>query len=284
MEWFGLIYCAKNKINGKVYVGQTTKSLAYRKGSHLRAARGSRLQCRKFHLAIKKYGPENFDWYVLTECNSQDELDLAEIKFITLLKTINIEHGYNIAEGGKAGSRMSEESKLRLSESRKGDKSPWFGRKHTEETKIKISFAQKGRKGKPHTEESKEKLRQKMLGNCISAEARAKIVAKKTGFRHTEESKMKMSLSRKKSYDSFEYKEKMKSLAVSRGQNTEICKKIAIAKGAKPFAAYKENVFIKEFFSINGASVELGLSCAGIRKVLKGKTKACKGYVFRYIV
>lgn len=283
MERSGIIYCAKNKVNGKVYVGQTTKTLAYRKGAHIRALRRARLQCRKFYLALKKYGIESFEWFVLAECNSQSELDSFEIKFICILRATENEYGYNIAKGGKAGSRMSNETKRLLSESRKGEKSVWYGKKHTEETKRKISLAQKGKVGKPHTEESKAKLRQKMLGNSISAEARAKIVAKKTGFRHTEESKLKMSLGKKKNYENPTYQQKMNNLAISRGQNIEICKKIALAKGAKSFAAYKDGVLVKEFYSIHSAARELNMSCAGIRKVLQGKRESCKGYVFKYI-
>jgi hypothetical protein len=92
-----------------------------------------------------------------------------------------------------------------------------------------------------------------------------------------------MSIERKKSYLNPEYQQKMKELAVKRGQDIEMRKKIAEAKRAKPFAVYKDGVLIKEFFSIHGAAKELGLSCAGIRKVLKQKAKACRGYVFAYI-
>jgi len=282
-NYYGIIYCATNLINKKVYIGQTTKSLNYRKSTHIRGSRNKRPQCRKFHFAIQKYGHENFEWTVIATCSSQEELNTKEIEFISIFKATEDEFGYNLAQGGRSGGRLSEETKRILSEKSRGEKSVWFGRKHTEETKIKISLAQKGKTGKPHTEASKEKLRQRMMGNSISEEARAKISAKKTGFKHSQASKEKMSAERKKNYLNPEYQQKMKELAVNRGQDIEMRKKIAEAKGAKPFAAYKDGVLIKEFFSIHGAAKELGLSCAGIRKVLKQKSKACRGYVFAYI-
>lgn len=75
------------------------------------------------------------------------------------------------------------------------------GRKHTEETKKKISEAHKG---KPkHTEESKEKLRQFRTGMKLSEEHKRKIGEagkgnkRCLGYKHTQETKDKVSKSLK---------------------------------------------------------------------------------------
>ena len=50
---------------------------------------------------------------------------------------------------------ISEETRLKMSESKKGDKNTFYGKKHSEETKEKISNSHKGKK---HTEEHRRKV------------------------------------------------------------------------------------------------------------------------------
>ncbi len=62
------------------------------------------------------------------------------------------------------GKKASKETKKKLSEILKGNKRAvgntiWVGRKHTEETKAKMSISAKERKREPYSEESKEKMR-----------------------------------------------------------------------------------------------------------------------------
>ena len=50
-----IIYKITNRINGKVYIGQTRMSLNVRWWHHC-----NRKDCPALHHAIKKYGAENF--------------------------------------------------------------------------------------------------------------------------------------------------------------------------------------------------------------------------------
>lgn len=91
------IYCIKNNINGKCYVGKTLKSPNERFSEHLYDAYKPTEENRPLYRAIKKYGKNNFSLQTLEECT--DELaSEREIWYIKKLKTYA--HGYNATIGG----------------------------------------------------------------------------------------------------------------------------------------------------------------------------------------
>ena len=79
-----VIYKVKNKINGKTYIGQTIQVLGKRIGQHLKESKNDKNN-KPFLNAIKKYGIENFDWEIIDEASSLDELDEKEIYWIKQL-------------------------------------------------------------------------------------------------------------------------------------------------------------------------------------------------------
>ena len=60
---------------------------------------------------------------------------------------------------GILGKKHSEETKLKMSLSHKGMKHPLFGKKHTLETRIKMKLNHKGMLGRKQSEEMKNKVR-----------------------------------------------------------------------------------------------------------------------------
>ena len=70
----GLIYLATNKVNWKVYIGQTWRSLKERKYEHIKASRNGNSNML-FHKAISKHGIDNFDWTVLFESDDKELLN-----------------------------------------------------------------------------------------------------------------------------------------------------------------------------------------------------------------
>ena len=100
-----IIYKVTNKVNNKVYIGQTIQELDSRLYNHFyRAEKGN--DNNKFYNAIRKYGKENFKAEVIDFASSQDELDEKEIIYISLYNST--ENGYNTLLGGQDNSFSSD--------------------------------------------------------------------------------------------------------------------------------------------------------------------------------
>lgn len=139
----------RNRINRKVYVGQTTRTIKHRFQEHLaEAARGSK-DCPHLYEAFRKYGPGAFEVSQISEANSEEELNRLEGEWIEALHSTDKSIGYNITPGG-FGSKQTAETKAKISKAMVGKNSkadnPFFGKKHTEEVKQRISAAVKLRR------------------------------------------------------------------------------------------------------------------------------------------
>lgn len=95
----GYIYKIENKINGKVYIGQTKTSIKERLGKHFSRAK-SENNITGIDAAIRKYGRENFTVEQLCECLDND-LDDLERYFIDKFNSFNSHYGYNLTIGGQ---------------------------------------------------------------------------------------------------------------------------------------------------------------------------------------
>ena len=143
----GFIYKIVNKINGKMYIGQTTKTLLEDRFKEHRKIKGN---CRYLLNAFKKYGVDGFE-YKMIQCCLDEELNELEIMNISSHNS-RVPNGYNLKSGGNGGGKQHEETKKKISETLKGRtdivRGNWTGRHHTEETKRKMSERAKGRKNK----------------------------------------------------------------------------------------------------------------------------------------
>ena len=94
----GIIYKIENKINGKVYIGQTVQSLNNRWYRHCQLNGLSKSESN-MHIkrAILKYGKENFSISILERCDSSI-LNEREIYYIN--KYDSFKNGYNKTTGG----------------------------------------------------------------------------------------------------------------------------------------------------------------------------------------
>lgn len=139
-----VIYKATNLLNGKVYVGQTVRTLDERMREHLRHNETA------FSKALKKYGIENFEINVIDKADTVEELNEKEIFWIKFFKAFG-ENGYNMCEGGgnTTGYHHTEKSKEKMSIVKKtmytGEGNPFYNKKHTAVSKAKMSNSRKGR-------------------------------------------------------------------------------------------------------------------------------------------
>ena len=162
-EIYGTIYMVRNKVNNKIYFGQTTRSFKERYGGSIRNTKNKHLRN-----AIEKYGLDNFE--VVEEFDvafSKEELDELEKLYIGIYDTTNSDFGYNKMSGGYNG-KPNDEIKKALSERQKGELNWNYGKKTPQDVKHKFSDTLKERykvlkhhsKGKKLTEEHRAKLAQ----------------------------------------------------------------------------------------------------------------------------
>ena len=105
-----IIYKVTNLVNQKIYIGQTIKTLEYRKRCHYNDTRNSNRKRVYFHNALAKYKDSDFSWEVIDEADNQEELDKLEQYWITYYNSNNPEKGYNLKAGGQLGGGVNSQS------------------------------------------------------------------------------------------------------------------------------------------------------------------------------
>ena len=172
------IYLITNLENKKQYVGITKFSITERFYQHTK---------RGFLLteAIKKYGEDKFSIELIEEVDTAGRAYELEQYYIKEYDS-KVPYGYNITDGGdgifgwEATEEYRQECSERVKQLHKEKKVGMYGKKHSDETKRKMSEASKGKSkpwliGRKLSQETIERLRQLNLGKVSSEETRKKI-------------------------------------------------------------------------------------------------------------
>lgn len=199
--------------SGKVYIGITSQKpesrwangKGYKHSPHFRAA-------------IKRHGWGNISHEILAEGLTREAAEQMEVELIKSYHSTDREYGYNIDRGGSTGP------------------------KHTEETRAKISEANRCRKWALAT---REKLRVYRLAHPATEETARKIAEANRGRRHRPESVEKIRAASRKA----------PVINMSTGQ---------------------------KYPSINSAARDLNLDPSKIVAVCRGKRKTHGGHCWRY--
>lgn len=116
-----IIYKFTNKVNGKHYIGLTTRGFEVRikehMYQHLNPNTGSYNSV--FYRALRKHGWDNFSCEIIDHASSKDELMSKESYWISYYKSFSNDNGYNSTTGGDLH-EFREESRLKMATSHGG--------------------------------------------------------------------------------------------------------------------------------------------------------------------
>lgn len=203
----GTVYKIVNIKTDKVYIGQTITTVQERWSGH---KSDSKRKNTPLYASMRKHEnniDEVFKIIVLEDNINLETLDQKEIDWIKELDTVH-PNGYNLSSGGQGF--LTIEERLQMSERVRGennpmfgmhgDLNPFYGKKHSketkelmseigrnrtfsEETRVKIGVATALRQeelghpmqGKTHTKEAREKISSAMKNRDVSSETRVKM-------------------------------------------------------------------------------------------------------------
>lgn len=199
-----IIYCIKNKINNKVYIGYTSKTIQERFLKHIKNAENK--INRRLYDSMNHHGFDNFEIIEIDECDDKSKAEEMESWYIYIFKSKEPDRGYNMTWGGDGGhtlAQWSEEDRKKLyqrqAENRKRNSLEKYG--VTSPTKIKEvrDKISKSRKGKIISDEIRKKISDshKKLGTKPPTPSWANETHPFFGKKHTKESKKKISDARR---------------------------------------------------------------------------------------
>lgn len=140
-RWTVYVHIVPREISGydheKYYVGITSKSKPTQRWENGYGYRGN----KHFYNAIEKYGWHNIQHELVATHLTCEEAKEMEKTLIQLLQAQNPRYGYNKTSGGDGtcGIKMSKREKRLRSEKLTGVGNPFYGQKHSEETRKTMS-------------------------------------------------------------------------------------------------------------------------------------------------
>ncbi len=244
------IYIIKNKINDKVYIGQTKGTINKRWNGHKsRANKGSNLV---IHSAMRLHGIENFNIELLECVETLEEANKKEFELVNQFNS-KCPNGYNMVDGGNVEFLNATEPKS-IQHKQKLQNS------HTKNAKPIIQFDIATGKLIKEWDSSKELLRngfarQNIINLCKSSNNFGYIY----GF----------GWCYKQNYDLIEDK----VFFANPNYNPH---------GKTIQSLDKEGNVVKTYSKIIDAANEHKCNPCSISDVLKGRTKTCKGLFWKY--
>lgn len=134
------VYKLTNKINGKIYIGKTTKTIEARWKRHVYKATtetkgrlNTRLSC-----AIRKYGPKNFTFTEIDRATTEEELSMKEKYWIKKEDCCNPSIGYNLTDDSVGGNTYKYKTEEELSKIKEKLSACMLGEKNHRSKKVRM--------------------------------------------------------------------------------------------------------------------------------------------------
>lgn len=259
----GVIYKLTSP-SGKSYIGQTRNSFDTRWKQHIRDANCNSIL--PIHVAIRKYGPENFVNQILEEIPNA-ELNTKEQYYIQKYDTYN--NGYNCTLGGEGNCKIPDDIIIKLWEN--GLCSADIARElkvqgHTIENRIKSLYS----------DEEIQQRRYSAIGKKRQLDDDNIKTLWDQGYSVTQISKALF-------YDRHTVSRVLQRFGITKEQ-LEYSRRIHSGdnKNLPIIQLDKNGNFIKEWDSISEAARQLKLQSSNICKVLKHERNTTGGYIFKY--
>lgn len=183
---YGIVYEALNLKTGFRYVGQTVSVLRKRWNGHCQSAKSGRGW--ELSKAIREHGSDTFQLKILCECETKQDLNVAERKFIAELNTV-WPNGYNMTNGGEGPCEVTRQLISQRTKEAMSKLDPsWKERQkiaiQSEEVRNKISESTREAMQRPEmkekmqslmTDEMRERISKKLKGQPFSEERKRRI-------------------------------------------------------------------------------------------------------------
>lgn len=196
------LYRITNKINGKIYIGQTVQPEKRWTQHKTNAASDNPRMIISF--AIKKYGNEAFEFEIIAGCKSWEDANNIETLLVAQYSSL-VPNGYNVSLGGfnapKSEAWIQAMKKWHASLSSK--ERAEISKKQSEATHQQIAEKGHPAAGREVSQEQRELLRKIRLENPIeyTDEIRKNMSEAHLGIKDSEETKQRKAESAKEAWE-----------------------------------------------------------------------------------
>lgn len=179
------IYVIRNIKNGRVYVGSAV-SFHARWTKHQNELRSGKHKNYKLTHSVAKHGIESFRFEPILICDKALLL-FYEQRAMDVLDSYNTGYNCSPTAASQLGVTRSPETRKRMSLGKIGKKMPAYA---VEKSRLANLGRPSPRKGVTLSDETKDKIRQKLLGGKLTDECKAKISAALKGRKLNRPSKL----------------------------------------------------------------------------------------------